>query len=453
MKAIGNFIIQASNLIWGYPLLILLLGGGIYFLVYSRLLPLKYIGHAIRILRGKYDDPEEDGQLHHFQALSTALAGTVGMGNISGVAIAITTGGPGAIFWMWISAIVGVSTKFFTCSLAVMYRGRDSAGEIQGGPMYFITEGLGKKWKPLAWFFSLVAMLGVLPLFQANQLTQVIRDVIIRPQSPEQIFRTNLIIGIIIAFVVGLVILGGVKRIGKVTGSLVPVMIVVYIITILCIIFAHPSAIIPGFETIFKDAFSGQAVLGGSLGAIIITGVRRAAFSNEAGIGTAPMAHGAAKTSEPIREGLVAMLGPIIDTLIVCTMTALAIIITGVWKHSNADGISLTAQAFNQVIPYGSYLLIICVLFFSMSTLFAYPYYGSKCLSFIAGAKRQHWYFYITVVLIIVGAISKMDVIISFLDLCFALMAFPTMISALLLSPKVKKASTDYFARLRADQF
>ncbi len=450
MKTIGEIIIHLSNLIWGAPVLILLLGGGFYFLVVSRLAPIKYIRHAVQILTGKYDDPNEEGQLHHYQALSTALAGTVGMGNVSGVAVAITMGGPGAIFWMWISAFLGISTKFFTCSLAVMYRGKDSAGQTQGGPMYVITEGLGKKWKPMAVFFSIAAMLGVLPLFQANQLTQVIRDAVLIPNGFEGSFTSDLTTGFILALIVGLVILGGIKRIGKVTGSLVPIMVVVYIVAVLFIIFSNAEAILPSLKLIITDAFTAQSVLGGSVGAIIITGVRRAAFSNEAGLGTAPMAHGAAKTNEPIREGLVAMLGPIIDTLIICTMTALAIIITGVWQTSDADGITLTAQAFEKSMPgYGQYLLTLCVSFFSLSTMFAFPYYGSKCLSFVAGAHHQHYYHYLVVILVVVGAVSQLRVVISFFDFAFALMAFPTMISALLLSGKVRKAAKNYFGRLK----
>jgi len=450
----GQLIINISNQIWGAPILILLLGGGFYFLIYSRLAPLRYIGHALRILTGKYDDPNEPGQLRHYQALSTALAGTVGMGNVSGVAVAITMGGPGAIFWMWVSALLGVSTKFFTCSLAVMFRGKDDAGEIQGGPMYYITEGLGKNWKPVAVFFAIMAMIGVSPLFQANQLTQMIRDVVLIPNNIEASFQTNIITGIVISILVGLVVIGGIKRIGNVTGRLVPTMVVVYTITVLYIIFSNSSEIIPAFQTILHDAFTGDAVLGGSLGAIIITGVRRAAFSNEAGLGTAPMAHGAAKTSEPIREGLVAMLGPIIDTIIVCTMTALAIIITNTWVNSDADGITLTAQAFDTSIPvYGKYILATCVIFFSMSTMFAFPYYGVKCLGFVAGTKYQNIYNYLFVAVVIVGAISKLDVIIGLIDIAFALMAFPTVIATILLSRHVRRAAKDYFARLKNTDF
>ena len=450
---IGQLIISVSNGIWGAPILILLLGGGFFFLIYSRLAPLRYIGHALQILTGKYDNPNEPGQLRHYQALSTALAGTVGMGNVSGVAVAITMGGPGAIFWMWVSALLGVSTKFFTCSLALMFRGKDSAGEIQGGPMYYITEGLGKKWKPVALFFSIMAMIGVSPLFQANQLTQMIRDVILIPNNLGGTFQSDLITGIVIAIFVGIVVIGGIKRIGNVTGSVVPFMILIYTCTVLYIIFSNSSQIIPAFTTILNDAFTGNAVLGGSLGAIIITGVRRAAFSNEAGLGTAPMAHGAAKTNEPIREGLVAMLGPIIDTIIVCTMTALAIIITNTWVNSDADGITLTAQAFDSSIPvYGKYILATCVFFFSMSTMFAFPYYGVKCLGFVAGVKYQHIYNYVFVLVVVIGAISNLRVIIGLIDIAFALMAFPTVITAILLSPHVKRAAKDYFFRLRTER-
>ncbi len=430
--------------------MILLLGGGFYFLVYSRLAPLRYLGHALKILTGKYDDPNEPGQLRHYQALSTALAGTVGMGNVSGVAVAITMGGPGAVFWMWISALLGISTKFFTCTLAVMFRGKDSAGEIQGGPMYFITEGLGKNWRPLAVFFSVVGMIGVSPLFQANQLTQMVRDTILIPNNLGGNFQTDLLTGIVISIIVGIVVIGGIKRIGNVTGRVVPFMVAVYVVTVLVIIFSNTSQIIPAFKTIFYDAFTGEAVLGGSVGAVIITGVRRAAFSNEAGLGTAPMAHGAAKTSEPVREGLVAMLGPIIDTLIICTMTALAIIVTNTWLESSADGITLTAHAFDAAIPfYGKYILTGAVTFFAMSTLFAFPYYGVKCLGFVAGARYGHLYNYLFVAIIIVGAVSNLRVIIGLIDIAFALMAFPTVISALLLSPHVKRASEKYFTALK----
>ena len=439
-----------SDMAWGTPLLVLLLGGGLFFLLYSRMLPFRYFRHAIAILLGRYDDPDEPGQINHYQALSTALAATVGMGNITGVALAITMGGPGAIFWMWVSALLGVTTKYFTCTLAVMFRGRDSKGELQGGPMYVIVEGLGRNWKPLAVFFSLMGMIGVLPMFQVNQLTQVVRDVVLIPNHVEAGFSSDLISGLIVALLVGVVIFGGIKRIGKVTGRMVPIMVALYVVLVLYIIFSNTGSILPSFALIFQDAFSANSVLGGSLGALVITGVRRAAFSNEAGIGTAPMAHGAAKTNEPVREGLVAMLGPVVDTIVVCTMTALALIITGVWNAGESDGITMTADAFELAMPgIGAYLLTICVVVFSLSTMLSFPYYGTKCFSFIFGAKHSYIYKWFYLVTIPLGATATLGTVVGIFDGAYALMAFPTMISALLLSPHVVRASKDYFRRLK----
>lgn len=448
-----KIIVGFSDLAWGTPLLVLLLGGGLFFLVYSRLLPLRYFRHAVNILRGKYDNPNEPGQINHYQALSTALAATVGMGNVSGVALAIAQGGPGAIFWMWVSAIIGVTTKYFTCTLAVMYRGKDSNGELQGGPMYVIVEGLGRNWRPLAVFFSVLGMIGVSPVFQANQMTQVIRDVVLIPAGVHTGTGSNLVTGFLIAIVVALVLFGGIKRIGKVTGRMVPFMVILYIGIVFYILATNTDRILPGFQLIFHDAFNADSVLGGAVGTLIITGVRRAAFSNEAGIGTAPMAHGAAKTNEPVREGLVAMLGPIIDTIFVCTMTALALIITGVWNSSDADGITLTASAFELAIPgFGAVLLTICVSVFAISTMLSFPYYGTKCFSFVFGAKYAFIYKWLYVIVIPLGAAATLGFTVGIFDGAYALMAFPTMISALLLSPKVIRASKDYFARLKASK-
>ncbi|WP_430810364.1 MULTISPECIES: alanine/glycine:cation symporter family protein [unclassified Carboxylicivirga] len=453
MKDFEQRIIEFSEFIWGTPLLILLLGGGFFFMIYSRLMPFRHIAHAVAILRGKYDQADEAGQINHFQALSTALAATVGMGNISGVAVAIMAGGPGAIFWMWISALLGVSTKFFTGTLAVMFRGKDDAGEVQGGPMYIITEGLGKRWKPMAVFFAVAAMFAVFPVFQSNQLTQVFRDIVLEPNGITTGFTSDFISGIIIAACMSVVIFGGIQRIGKVTAGIVPFMVLLYVLVVLFIIFSHPDKLWSALVLIFTDAFEAESVLGGAVGILIITGIKRAAFSNEAGIGTAPLAHGAAKTNEPVREGLVAMLGPIVDTLIVCTMTALAILVTDVWQTSDADGITLTALAFDKAIPgYGPYLLIICVMFFALSTLFTFPYYGNKCSSYLFGTKSRNIYNVLSVISAVVAAVVSIDVVIAFIDSAYALMAFPNMIAAIILAPHVKRATNDYFKRLKAEK-
>ena len=333
-----KIISDISSFVWGYPLLFILIGGGLYLLFVSKFLPFKYFFHAIDIVRGKFNDKKSDGEISHFQALTTALSATVGMGNIAGVAVAISIGGPGAIFWMWVSGIIGMSTKFFTSALAVMYRGLDSAGKKQGGPMYFIVNGLGKKWFPMAMFFSFCGMVGALPVFNVNQLTQAINDIVLKPNGFEVSLFSNAIIGLILIILTSIVILGGLKRISRVSARLVPFMVGVYIISILAILIVNYNNVPEYLYLIFYDAFnadyySGNSALGGVLGALIILGIRRGAFSNEAGIGMAPMAHGAAKTNNPIKEGFVAMLGPFIDTLMVCTMTALAILVTGAWKH------------------------------------------------------------------------------------------------------------------------
>ncbi|MFO8001384.1 MAG: alanine/glycine:cation symporter family protein [Marinilabilia sp.] len=447
MQEIGQSIIAFSDFIWGPPVLVLLLGGGLFFMLYSRLLPLRYLGHAFDILRGKYDQSGGGGNISHFQALSTALAATVGMGNISGVAIAISMGGPGAIFWMWISALLGISTKFFTGTLAVMYRTQDREGRLLGGPMYIITLGLGRKWKPMAVFFAVTCMFAVFPVFQSNQLTQVIRDIVLAPNGVNTGFGSNLITGLIITFFMGLVIFGGIKRIGKVTAAMVPVMVLVYMVLVLIVISFNVENVIPVVKLIFVDAFSANSVLGGAVGALIITGIKRAAFSNEAGIGTAPLAHSEAKTNEPVREGLVAMLGPAIDTLLVCTLTALAILVTGVWQETSVDGITLTAMAFDAAIPVvGPYLLILCVAFFSLSTLFAFPFYGAKCFAYLFGQRRSGYYLVASLFSSVIAAVSSLHVVIAFIDSAYALMAFPNMIAALLLAPQVKKAYLRYFS-------
>lgn len=452
---LNESIAAFANAVWGWPLLILLIGGGLFLLLYSRFLPFRYLGHALQVLRGKYDDPDDPGDISHFQALTTALSATVGMGNIAGVAVAIAVGGPGAIFWMWISAVVGMATKFFTGSLAIMYRGKDSAGEVQGGPMYFIVEGLGKRWKPLAAFFSVAGLVGALPVFNVNQLTQAINDIVLVPNGIEVTFYTSLGIGMLLVIITAIVILGGIHRIGKTTAKLVPFMVALYFLAVLVILGSHIDMVPRYVKMIFTEAFSasqykGEPLLGGVLGALIVLGIRRGAFSNEAGIGTAPMAHGAAKTAQPIREGLVAMLGPAIDTLIVCTLTALAILVTDVWQTVDANGVSLTASAFAKALPdTGKYILLACIAVFSISSLFSYSYYGTKCLSFLAGAHRKKYYSYFYIASILLGATTSLDMMINLIDGFFALMAIPTMFATLYMAPRVMREARLYFQQMR----
>ncbi len=442
-----------ADLAWGPWLLVLLLGGGLYFLVLSKFTAFRYLGHAVDLIRGRYDNPNDPGYITHRKALSAALAGTIGMGNIAGVALAISIGGPGAIFWMWVTALVGMATKFFTCSLAVMYRGKDSDGNLQGGPMYVIREALPKKMHFLAYAFAGVGMIGCLPALQSNQLIQILRDYIFIEQgwlSPSaDPFFYNLGAGIILAVITAAVIIGGLKRIANVAATVVPSMAVLYIGATLVALALNIEAVPRAFMLILTDAFTGEAAAGGALLAMILYGVRRGAYSNEAGMGTESLAHGAAQTTEPIREGLVAMLGPIIDTLFICTATALMILIAGEWQTSNLTGVTLTASAFSMLLgPVGTVVIFTCVIFFATTTIFTYSFYGSQCTSFLFGtqSKRKYQMFYVASILVM--AVISLDSAISLIDGCFALMAIPTMTSALYLAPKVAQAAEQYWVRL-----
>ena len=437
---------------WGYPLLILMMGGGVFFTVYSRFTPFRFFRHGVKILLGQYDNPQDPGDLTHFQALSTALASTVGMGNISGVAVAISMGGPGALFWMWISAFVGMSTKFFTCTLSIMFRGKDDRGDVQGGPMYVIETALGRKFKALAILFSTAGLIGCLPLFQANQLTQIIRDEIWMKNGwfTDAVLTGNLMVGIPVAVLVAFVIFGGIKRIGYVASRLVPLMVSLYLLAGIFIVITNLAHIPDLLALIFSDAFSGKAAAGGVIGSVIITGVRRASFSNEAGLGTEAMAHGAAKTREPVREGLVAMLGPFIDTIVVCSITGIVILLSGLWQGDETSGVTLTTMAFSQELgSMGKSLLLICVFIFSLTTMFGQSYYGSKCIGYLFGTRWQQKYNLFYVIAVIFGAVVSLNVVINIIDGVYALMAIPTMVSALLLSPQVMNEAKRYFTTLK----
>jgi AGCS family alanine or glycine:cation symporter len=405
------------------------------------------------VVRGKYDETNVPGQISSRQALSAAIAATVGLGNISGVAIAINMGGPGAIFWMWMSAFVGMATKYFSCSLAIMYRGKDSSGEIQGGPMYVIEEGMGKRWKPLSVLFSVAGVLGLLSIFQANQLTAVLRSVLLIPNGLDNGESTKWVLGILMMITVAVVILGGIKRIAAVASKLVPFMVILYFATVILIMIQYIENVPSMIWLILTDAFTGQAAMGGAVGAVIVIGARRAAFSNEAGIGTAPMVHGASKNNEPVREGLIAMLGPFIDTIVVCTLTALVILLTGVWESTENDGVRLTLSAFEMALPgFGKYLLMIAVLVFALSTMFTYSYYGHKCFNYLFGAEKANYYNYFYLVTIVAGAVASLEVVVSFIDGMYAIMAIPTMISTIYLAPKVKAASKVYFDKMKKEE-
>ena len=423
-----------SALAWGPWLLVLLLGGGLFFLVYARFAPFRHLPHAYALLRGRLDDDSDPGEITHFQALSAALGGTVGVGNIGGVALAIYLGGPGAIFWMWMTAVLGIATKFFTCTLSVMYRGRDGRGDLQGGPMYVIREALGPRLRFLAYLFAGVGLVGCLPAFQANQLVQILRDVAIGPGADDAL-SFNAGAGFTIAALTAVVVFGGLRRVAAIATRLVPFMSLLYLGGTAAIIVLNASEVPTVLGLIFADAFTGAAAGGGAVGAVILIGVQRGAYSNEAGIGTEALAHGAAKTQEPVREGIVAMTGPIIDTLVICTATALAILLTGVWQTTEDNGVTLTARAFEAVC-------------FALTTIFTYSYYGTKCFNFLFHPDRENAYRVVYIAFILVAALVSLETAIAIIDGAFALMAIPTMVSSLILAPKVVEAARRYFAAL-----
>ena len=436
-----------ADAVWGLPMVALLLGGGAFFLVISKALPYRHLGHGFAVMSGRYDTPDEQGELSHFQALAAALSNTMGLGNIGGVALAIVAGGPGAVFWMWMSAVVGIATKFFTCSLGVMYRGLDSEGNLQGGPMYVIREALPKSFYPLAVLFSAAGMIGTLPMFQANQLTALIGQTVFDGAPPAW---SGFVTGLVLAVLVGIVIFGGLPRVAKVAVRSLPAMVVVYVTMTLYVVLTHITEVPALLWLIVSEAFNPTAVGGGFIG-IMLIGVSRGVFSNEAGVGTEVMAHGAARTNEPIREGMVATLGPIFDTLLICTCTALVILLAGDWQSpGDLSGITLTANAVQtEMGTPGLLALAFVALILSTTTMFTGWYFGAKCFGFLVGADKQAYFRWFFIATIIFGASVSVDVVFNVISGSYGLMALPTMVSTIILAPRVMVAARDYFSRMQ----
>ncbi len=449
MNVINNFL-KAVLPYTEWVMLFLVIGGGLFLVFYSKLLPFRYFKHAIAITAGKYDDPNDPGEVSSLQALSSAVAATVGMGNIAGVAIAIYMGGPGVVFWIWITALMGMCIKFYSCSLAIMFRGTDSNGDLQGGPMYYIVNGMGKKAKPLAVFFCLAGLVGVLPAFTTNQFTQTLMGVV-DPDNTIAVlgdFNWKLGIGIVLSIITSFVIFGGLKKIAKVATTIVPFMVLVYLLAVIYIVITNAGQILPSLKLIFTEAFNLKTAVQGGLWGLIIIGIRRAVFSNEAGVGNAPMYHGQSKTKEPVQEGLVAMLGPFIDTIVVCTLTAIVILLSGAYLETETNGIAMTLLAFEKSLQGGGILLMVIVSAFALSTLFTYSYYGTKCLSFLTNAKTGKLYNYIYIASITFAAVASVDLVVNLIDFAFALMVIPNMIAVLYLAPQVNRAMKTYFLKL-----
>lgn len=436
LSSLKLYITTITDFVCGYPLFILLIGGGFCLFLYSKAIPLRCTAKAIRTLGQKQAG---EGQISSFQALMTTISSTVGMGNIAGVAIAIAMGGPGTIFWMWVSALVGMSTKFFEGTLAILFKGHDNLGEVQGGPMYVMTEGLGKQWKPLAIFFSCFALIGCLCTMQANQLTESLITVFFVPAGIEESFMLKLIIGIIIGIIVSIVVLGGISRISNIASRVAPVMVALYFILVAIIIIMNITKLPDVFAQIITQAFSFEAGFGAFAG-IAIIGARRAMYVNEAGVGTASLMHGASRNNEPTREGLIAMLGPAIDSGLVCTLTAIPIIMAGDFHVDGVKGLTIAMNSYELLLPgVGQYLLMIIVAIFAFSTMFSYSYYGTKCFGYLFGMQNAKYYNYFYLLMLVLACIISLDTAISIMDLAFALMAFSTMYTIFRLAPKVKE--------------
>jgi AGCS family alanine or glycine:cation symporter len=450
MDMINDFLSKAIPFT-EWPMFLLLIVGGLFLVFYSKFLPYRFFGHAIAITAGKYDDKNAKGDVSSFQALSAAVAATVGLGNISGVAIAIHDGGPGVVFWIWMTALIGMCIKFYSCSLSIMYRVTDPEGNLQGGPMYYITQGLGQKAKPLAIFFAICGLFGFLGVFTANQFTETFMSVVEPSKNLIEMSDQNwkLTIGILLAVITSFVIFGGLKKITKVATSIVPFMVGVYLIAVMVVMVLNASQIIPSLKMIVSEAWNFETVVTGGFWGLVIIGIRRAMFSNEAGLGSAPMYHGQSKTDNPIKEGLVASLGPFIDTILVCTLTAVVIILSGACLE-DSSGIVMTLSAFESTLfGFGDDLLMVIVTAFALSTLFTYSYYGVKSLSFLTNAKIGKFYNWYFVAMIIFAAVASLDLVKNLIDLSYALMVIPNMIAVLLLAPKVNAKAREYFNSLK----
>ena len=442
-----EFLSATVDFVWGLPLVLFLFGANFILLWHSKFLPLSGVWHAIKLL-GHKEKSSAEGQISHFQTFCNAIAATVGLGNISGVAIAVSQGGPGTVFWMWFAAIIGMNTKFFECSSALMFRGKDYRGEVQGGAMYTIPKVFSSRWTWLAMMFATCGMIGTLSMFQINQLGSYITEQYSVPGWQS---------GVFFAVITMWVLRGGLKRLSDTCSAIVPVMSVVYVVTCLVILAKHIDIIPSVIADIFRHAFTAQSALYGTLSYgiihVMVTGIKRATFSNEAGLGTAPMAHSNSKTNEPISEGYVAMLGPLLDTLVVCTLTALVILVSFPDELPKLNGIRMTMAAFESNLGgAGRHLLGISILLFAYSTMLGMANYNEKCWDYIFRGRWgmgknafQAWY----ILTILLGSVLAMENVLNLIDIAYALMTIPNILVTVAVAPQVKAALKDYNRRLR----
>jgi AGCS family alanine or glycine:cation symporter len=461
VKFIDSIFVAYNEYVGGYLLLILLVPTGIYFAFKFKFLHVTKLGHAFKVIIGKYDKKEDTGDINHFRALTTALSATVGTGNIVGVALAIYYGGPGAIFWMWVTGFLGMILKFVECTLSFKFRKVHEDGSISGGPMYYMEMGLKKILgtsvsKIMAVIFAtatILCSLGTGNMAQSNSISDVMKTNYSIP---------TWITALVVAFAVLLVIVGGIKRIAEVTSKLVPFMAIFYFVSAITIIFVFIGDIPAAFALIIKSAFTGTAAAGGFIGSIFIItlryGVARGLFSNEAGQGSAAIAHAAAKTKYPVREGLVASVGPLIDTLIICTMTALVIILTGAWQ-SGIEGVGMTVHAFTTGLsPVGlesiaAHVVAGGLVLFAFSTIISWSYYGTRGAEYLFGEKSIVPYRYLYGIFVFLGAIGKIEIVWHFVDMVITFMTIPNLIAIILLAPIVKEETKKYFEIMKKTKY
>ncbi len=451
MQTIEQVTGEFVGLVWGVPLVVLLVGSGLLFTIYFGFPQLRFFKHAMQIISGKYDDPKDKGEISHFQALCAALSATVGLGNIAGVAVAISLGGPGAVFWLWVAGFIGMCTKFTEVCLSLKYREVGDDGVVHGGPMFVIKNALSKKYYPIAWlyaFFVILSSFGAGNMFQSNQMAAILKT---SAGVPEWIS------GLIFCVGAALILIGGIKRIGKVTEKMVPAMVGLYLFGAIWILVARYANIPDMFGQIFAGAFAGTAAVGGFAGAafkeVMIMGIRRATFSNEAGMGSSAMAHSAAKSS-PVQEGIVALLEPFIDTIVVCTITAIALLLTGAWSAEGLTGGSeMTAWAFESVMgPAGRWIVTSTVTLFAFSTIISWEYYGEQGVTFVFGEKWIKAYRYIFIVFIFIGSIAHLNIVLNVSDAVYGLLALPNMMACWMLLPKVKEMLNEYTMKLKSGE-
>ncbi len=449
MQAIESILSTINGFVWGPVMLVFLLGVGVYLTIILKALPWRKLMDAVYTLFESRSDTKSKGDITGFQALMTALAATVGTGNIAGVATAIALGGPGAVFWMWVMALFGMATKYSEAVLAVHYRETDERGNHIGGPMYYIRNGMGKKWGWLAFMFALFGMLasfGIGNTIQSNSVALAVEKHFSIP---------NWITGLTMATLAAIVILGGVRRIGKVAEKLVPVMAILYILGSMVVIGSNISGVPAAFMTIFRDAFTGTAATGGFAGAAVWMAIRygiaRGVFSNEAGLGSAAMAHAAAKTDSPVKQGTIAMLGTFIDTMLICTMTALVIVLTGAWTSGENSSL-LSTLAYNTGLPgFGSYVVTLGLIVFAFTTILGWSYYGERCAEYIFGVKsilpfRILWIIAIPLGALAAGEATSVKLLWILAEILNGLMAIPNLIALVVLSPVVYRLTKDYYA-------